>query len=238
MTQLSGKNILIIGGTKGIGLALSQNLYQQQANVLVAARHEPTENQNIPFISWDAMQPDTSALTEALPETLHGLVYCPGTINLKPFQRLTAADFQHDFEINVLGAVRALQALQKNLKAANGSSVVLFSTVAAKLGLNFHASIAASKAAVEGLVRTLAAEWAPSKIRVNVIAPSLTDTPLAAALLNTAEKREAAGKRHPLGRIGNPEEFAAMAAFLLSPETGWLTGQTLHLDGGMSNLRT
>src|SRR6478735_7673990 len=174
MARFSGKNILIHGGTKGIGKALQQNLTAAGANVLVAARNAGTADSPAQFVAFDALQEDTSALKAAVPEILHGLVYCPGSINLKPFARLTPDEFRKDFELNVLGAVKVLQALQKNLKAANGSSVVLFSTVAAKMGMPFHASVAASKAALEGLARALAAEWAAAQIRVNVIAPSLT----------------------------------------------------------------
>jgi NAD(P)-dependent dehydrogenase (short-subunit alcohol dehydrogenase family) len=163
-------------------------------------------------------------------------VYCPGTINLKPFNRLTISDFQKDFQVNVLGAVQVLQTILPQLKK-EGASVVLFSTVAATLGMGFHASVAVSKAGVEGLTKSLAAEFATAKIRFNCIAPSLTDTPLAGNLLSTPEKREAADKRHPLGRIGTPEELAQAAIFLLSPQSSWITGQVWNIDGGMSAIK-
>ena len=137
-----------------------------------------------------------------------------------------------------MGAVSLVQKLLPNLKRAGGASIVLFSTVAAKLGMPFHTSVAASKAAVEGLAKSLAAELASSKIRVNVIAPSLTDTPLAANLLNTAEKKEAAGKRHPLQRVGTAEEMAQLVSFLLSDNSSWITGQVIGVDGGMGSLKT
>ena len=172
-----------------------------------------------------------------MPEEIHGLVYCPGSINLKPFNRLTQQDFINDFQQNVLGAVAIIQKLLPNLKKANGASIVLFSTVAAKLGMPFHASIAASKAAIEGLAKSLAAELAGSKIRVNVIAPSLTDTPLATALLNTSEKKDASGKRHPLQRVGTAEEMAKFVAFLISEDSSWITGQIIGIDGGMGSLK-
>ena len=236
MDRFSEKNVLVIGGTKGIGLAISNKLTAEGATVFVSARNKPENAFSPNFIHWDALQNDATAFN-SIPETLHGLVYCPGSINLKPFQRLSPEEFMQDFNLNLVGAVRALQMLQKNLKAANGSSVILFSSVAARLGMPFHASVAASKAALEGFARALAAEWANYRIRVNVIAPSLTDTTLAAPLLNTPEKREAAAKRHPLGNVGKPEDHAELAAFLLSSESNWLTGQTIGLDGGLSTLK-
>jgi NAD(P)-dependent dehydrogenase (short-subunit alcohol dehydrogenase family) len=164
-------------------------------------------------------------------------VYCPGSINLKPFHRFSIDEFKNDFEINLLGAVKTIQAALPALKKANGSSVVLFSTVASQLGMPFHASVASAKSAVEGLAKSLAAEYATNGIRVNVVAPSLTDTPLAEKLLSSPEKREASDKRHPLGRVGNPEDIAATVAFLLSEKTAWVTGQILHVDGGMGALK-
>ena len=175
---------------------------------------------------------------ETLPETLQGLVYCPGTIVLKPFQRLTIDDFKEDFNINLLGAVKVIQGCLKQLKKSpTGASIVLFSTVAVNTGMPFHASVASAKAAVEGLTRSLAAEFAP-RIRVNAIAPSLTDTPLAQNLLSSEEKRKASADRHPLKRIGTPQEIACAAAHLLSDAGAWITGQVLPIDGGMSSLRT
>jgi NAD(P)-dependent dehydrogenase (short-subunit alcohol dehydrogenase family) len=166
---------------------------------------------------------------ERLPEVLNGMVYCPGTIQLKPFQRLTIEDFMEDLQVNFLGAVKTIQAC--------GASVVLFSTVAVKTGMPFHASVAGAKAAVEGLTRSLAAEFAP-RIRFNAIAPSLTDTPLAQNLLSSDEKRQGSADRHPLKRVGTPQEIADLAVHLLSDAGAWLTGQIIHIDGGMSSLRT
>jgi NAD(P)-dependent dehydrogenase (short-subunit alcohol dehydrogenase family) len=166
------------------------------------------------------------------------LVYCPGTINLKPFHRFSIEDFQKDYEVNVLGAIKVLQACLKGLKKSESASVVLFSTVAVQVGLGFHSSISSAKGAVEGLAKSLAAEWAPNKIRVNVVAPSLTDTPLASALLGNEDKKEASNKRHPLGRYGQPEDIAGAAVFLLSTDASWMTGQVLHLDGGMSSVKS
>ncbi len=225
-----------MGGTSGIGAALAQYLHTAGAVVTTASR------QSAPDLPWkhlifEATDPDTTALT-ALPSPLHGLVYCPGSITLKPFHRLTPDDFRRDFELNVIGAVQTIQAVLPGLKAAGGASIVLFSTVAARSGMGFHASIATAKAGVEGLTVALAAELATSGIRVNALAPSLTDTPLAASLLATDEKRAAAAKRHPLGRVGTPEEVAQLAAVLLSTAGGWVTGQVWATDGGLSTLRT
>jgi 3-oxoacyl-[acyl-carrier protein] reductase len=156
---------------------------------------------------------------------------------LKPFQRLASADFQRDFEINLLGAVKVIQGCLKRLKKSpTGASVILFSTVAVKVGMPFHASVASAKGAVEGLMKSLAAEFAP-RIRVNAIAPSLTDTPLAASLLSSDDRRKASADRHPLKRIGSPQEIAGLAQHLLSDEGSWITGQVFHVDGGMSSLR-
>jgi len=228
-------NLLVIGGTSGIGASIAQSAQTAGHTVFTASRRaEGTTGNHIPY---DATSTDPTTLTAALPDALHGLVYAPGTINLKPFARLTDDDFRHDFAVNVLGAVRVIRAVLPQLKRAEGASVVLFSTVAAAVGMPFHASVAASKRAVEGLAISLAAELAAQKIRVNCVAPSLTDTPLAGQLLSTSEKREAGAKRHPLGRVGNAEDVSAAALFLLSPQSGWMTGQIVGVDGGLGSLR-
>ena len=230
------KNILLIGGSYGIGLAIAQELHNEN-NIFVASRsNENLAGLNVTHIPFDA---STDTLdTSKLPVVIDGLVYCPGTINLKPFHRFSVEDFQRDYEVNVLGAVKVLQACLKGLKKSESASVVLFSTVAVQVGLGFHASISSAKGAVEGLAKSLAAEWAPNKIRVNVVAPSLTDTPLASALLGNEDKKEASNKRHPLGRYGQPEDIAGAAVFLLSKDASWMTGQVLHLDGGMSSVKS
>jgi NAD(P)-dependent dehydrogenase (short-subunit alcohol dehydrogenase family) len=227
--QMDQKNIVVIGGNTGIGKAIVEILEQKGANVFSYSRSSSERKLDVR---------DTFESIPDLPETIDGLVYCPGTINLKPFHRLTLADFQQDYEVNFLGAVKVLQASFKALKKSPSASVVMFSTVAVQMGLGFHASIASAKGAIEGLVRSLAAEWAPNKIRVNAIAPSLTDTPLATQLLGTDDKKEASNKRHPLGRYGKPEDIAAAAVYLLSDESSWMTGQILHIDGGMSAVKT
>ncbi|WP_426491184.1 SDR family NAD(P)-dependent oxidoreductase [Hymenobacter sp. 102] len=236
--QFSGKNILIVGASSGIGLATARLLHGLGASLYTASRHQSAELAELSttFLPLDVTHPFGTAL-DALPEVLHGVVYCPGNIKLRPFERIPVEDFRGDFELNVLGAVQVLQASMKRLKKAGGASVVLFSTVAADTGMAFHASIATSKAAVEGLTRALAAEYAASGVRVNAVAPSLTNTPLAAALLNTPEKAEASAKRHPLQRIGEPEDLAYMASFLLSDHGSFITGQVLPVDGGMGRLK-
>ncbi|UYZ64596.1 SDR family NAD(P)-dependent oxidoreductase [Hymenobacter weizhouensis] len=236
--EFQGKNILLVGASSGIGLATARLLHKLNATLYTASRRHSPELAELPtqFIELDVTRPLGTTL-DGLPEVLHGVVYCPGSIKLRPFERIPVEDFRADLELNVLGAVQVLQASLKRLKKAGGASVVLFSTVAADTGMSFHASIATAKAAVEGLTRSLAAEYAASAIRVNCVAPSLTNTPLAAPLLSTPEKMEAGAKRHPLQRIGQPEDLAYMATFLLSDHSSFITGQVLPVDGGMGRLK-
>jgi 3-oxoacyl-[acyl-carrier protein] reductase len=234
MLDFKGKNILIIGASSGIGYELAKMLIENGANVISASRTAP-EGLAVQHITFDVQTSDGSELVSI--SQLDGLAYCVGSINLKPFNRLSQDDFLKDYQLNVLGAVKVIQNVLNALKKSETSSIVLFSTVAVAVGMNFHASIAAAKGAIEGLAKSLAAEFAVNKIRVNVIAPSLTDTPLAKNLLSTPEKREASAKRHPLSRVGTPTDMASAAAFLLSNEASWISGQVIGIDGGMSKLK-
>ena len=228
------KNYLIVGGSSGIGLALTKSLAQSH-NVWVASRNEESI-QGIPNVRHIPFDAETDTSIELDTEQLDGLAYCPGTINLKPFNRLKNEDFQKDFQVNVLGAVNAIQSVLTLLKKAENASIVLFSTVAVDQGMAYHASVAASKGAIQGLTKSLAAEFAP-KIRVNCIAPSIVDTPLASRLLGNDEKKEASAKRHPLQKVGTSDDIAQMAAFLIGENSQWTTGQILGVDGGMSSVR-
>ncbi len=224
---------LIVGGSSGIGLALSQKLIAGGIRPLVIARSPgELELSKVSFFQADV-------LNEPLPEwsqPLNGLVYCPGSITLKPIRSLKEQDFLNDFQVNVLGAVRVIQQYLPNLKAGTPSSVILFSSVAVEPGMNFHSSIAAAKGAVEGLMRSLAAELAPA-IRVNAIALSLTQTKLAARLIDTEQKMQVAKDRHPLKQIGNAEDVASLAHWLLSDSSKFVTGQVIKMDGGLSAIR-
>lgn len=231
------KNILVAGAGKGIGLAIVQNLAGNDHVWAVTRSESEALRQTGAVVALADFTAPASVDNLEIPEVLDGLVYCPGSINLKPFTRLTTADFLADFEQNVLGAVRLIQKCIPNLKRSSEASVVLFSTVAVQTGMSFHSSIAVSKGGVEGLVRSLAAEYASSRIRFNAIAPSLVETALSASLINTPEKREAAAKRHPLQRIGSAAELAGLAAFLLGSQSGWITGQVIGIDGGMGRLK-
>ena len=224
------KTILVAGANSGIGRALIDKLLTNHRVIALSRNPLDLNHPNLVYHTYDALS-EADTLPEL--EQLDGVVYCPGSITLKPFHRLKKEEFQSDWELNFMGAVRVLQQAYPVLRQSSHASVVLFSTVAVQKGMAFHASISAAKAAIEGLTRSLAAEWAP-QIRVNAIAPSLTETPLASGLLNTEAKAQASAERHPLKRIGKPEEIAAMAAFLLGDEASWMTGQVVHLDGGLS----
>lgn len=229
------KTFLVVGGTSGIGLETTKILSNQNRVIVLSRTYKNLNGLiNVYFHSVDVTK--SAEEFPQIDESIDGLVYCPGTINLKPLKSLKLEDFQNDFEVNVLGAVKVINKYFNNLKSAGKSSIVLFSTVAVQTGMPYHASIAASKGAVEGLTRTLAAEFAPD-IRVNCIAPSITNTPLADKLLNNEAKIKVSEERHPLKRIGSAEEIAQAVEFLLSEKSGFITGQIIKIDGGISSVK-
>ena len=218
------KRILIVGGNTGIGKTLNELLFADGHETHLISRSQG----NVDVLDEEPNFPSIEGSIDAL-------VYCPGSINLKPFRGLKMADFQHDLNVNYLGAIKTIKHFLPNLKESSSASITLFSTVAVQKGMHFHSSIAGAKGAVEGLTRALAAELAP-KIRVNCIAPSLTDTPLAEKLLRNEKQREGAEQRHPLKSIGEASDIAHMAHFLLSDKAQWISGQIINVDGGMSSL--
>ena len=225
------RKILVVGGSKGIGREIVKKLVEENRVYCFSRSKSEEVHENLKTYELDVLKDDLPEIEE-----LDSVVYCPGSINLKPFSRLTPSDYQEDFEINVMGAIRVLKAYEKILKKGNNPSVVLFSTVASDMGMIFHASVAVSKSAVEGLVKSLAAEWAPI-IRVNAIAPTITDTDLAERILRNDSIREKMRDRHPLKRILEPSEVAELACFLLSPAAASMTGQILKMDAGMVSVK-
>ena len=227
------KKYVIVGGSKGIG--------KETAELLAAKGHQVTVFSRTPYegpahtIEWEEFDVLEDSWEDQMPEDIDGLVYSVGSINLKPFRGLKTEVFEADFQLHVMGAIKALQAAYKNFNANSIPSVVLYSTVAVQRGMPFHATVSASKGAIEGLTRAIASEWAP-KARINCIAPSLTDTPLAGKLLSTPEKKEAMGNNNPMKRVGEANDIAEMTAFLLSDKSSWMTGQIIHIDGGQSVL--
>ena len=227
------KNILLIGGSFGIGLEIAK-VFEKESNVFVASRtSENLDALNVTHIPFDASADTLDA--SKLPSIIDGLAYCPGSINLRPFRGLKIETFEDDLQINFINLVKVIQTVLPQLTASKQSSIVVFSSIAVSIGMPFHTSVAASKGAIEGFAKALAAEYAP-KIRVNVIAPSLTNTPLADKFLNNEAKQQKSAERHPLKRFGQPEDIAQMADFLLSEKSCWITGQIFHVDGGMSTL--
>jgi NAD(P)-dependent dehydrogenase (short-subunit alcohol dehydrogenase family) len=229
------KNILIIGASSGIGKETAELLAKEGHQVFGTYNSTESSHSEINFHALNVLDEDHDL--SFLPEKLDGLVYCPGSINLKPFGRISPKEFNEDFNLQVTGAIKIIQKVLPFLKRSEFPSVVLFSTVAVQLGFPFHAQVAASKGAIEGLTRSLAAELAPA-IRINCIAPSLTNTPLAYRLLNSDEKKEANAQHHPLKRIGSVKDMAEMVKFLLEEKSGWITGQILHVDGGKSSINS
>lgn len=226
------KNILLIGGSHGIGNAIVQHMHSDN-KLFVASREKENLPDGVTHIKFDALTEELD--TTQLPESLDGFVYCPGSINLKPFKMLKQEHFEEDMEINFFSLIKATRTVLPLLTKNGTSSIVYFSTVAVGTGMPFHTSVAAAKGAIEGYARALAAEYAPT-IRVNVIAPSLVDTPLAGRLLNNDAKKEKMGEMHPLKRVGTPEDIAGVAAFLLNQNEGWITGQVIGVNGGKGSL--
>jgi NAD(P)-dependent dehydrogenase (short-subunit alcohol dehydrogenase family) len=239
---MSVGSFVVVGGSKGIGLGIVKRLVDEGKQVVVLSRtaEELGGLDGVTHVAVDMSVDEVNA--EMLPAEIAGLAYCPGTLNLKSFRGLKPEAFRNDFELNVIGAVKAIQAATAGLKAfaasnpGNPPSVLMFSTVAVGQGMAAHASIAASKGAVEGLVRSLASELAPT-IRVNGIAPALTDTSLTQRFFSNEEKAEALGAKYPLKRTGTVDDLANMAQFLLSEKASWITGQVVGVDGGMSTVR-
>ncbi len=229
-------NYLIIGASSGIGNKLAEQL-AESGHLVIGTYYKNEIQSNNPLIQYYPLNVlDDTLPLHFLPETLSGVIYCPGSINLRPFERIKPADFINDYKLQVVGAIKVIQAVVSKLKNSENATIVLFSTVAVQTGLPYHTQVSASKGAIEGLVKALAAEYAPT-IRVNGVAPSLTDTPLSAALLNNDQKREASAQRHPMKRIGTAADIANLVDFLLSPKASWITGQIMHADGGISTLK-
>ena len=226
------KNYLIIGGSSGIGRSLSQ-LLSEADNVYATYYRNKVEDVKINYFYHDALG---ELDLVGLPDIIDGLAYCPGTIELKPISRFTEENFIEDYRTQVVGAIKVLKAVLPRLKLSDKASVVFFSTVAVKTGFPFHSLVSSSKGAIEGLTKSLAAELCP-KIRVNCIAPSITQTPLAQNILSTDEKIQANAQRHPLKKIGQPIDIAELARFLLSNKSSFITGQIIHIDGGISSLK-
>ncbi|MFB0938236.1 MAG: 3-oxoacyl-[acyl-carrier protein] reductase [Urechidicola sp.] len=225
------KNILIIGGSKGIGNALLKMLIGSHKIINISRTLPEITHENLTNYSLDVTEDELPTL-----DTIDGIVYCPGSINLKPFSRLKLDDFEQDFKINVLSAVKVIQFYLKNLIASESASVVLFSTVASKMGMPYHASIAASKSAVEGLTMSLAAEYA-TKIRFNAVAPTVTNTTLAEKLLRNDKMIESIKDRHPYKNFLEPEEVAHLAEYLLSEKSTAISGQVFPIDSGIVTVK-
>ncbi len=225
------RNILVIGGSKGIGKAIITNLVEENHVYNVSRTSPDFSHNNLTHFSLDI-------LTDELPEIdkIDILIYCPGSINLKPISRLKLEEFRDDFEINVIGAVKTIQKYLPKLKEGNSPNILLFSTVASKLGMPFHASVAAAKSAVEGLTKSLGAELAPT-IRVNAIAPTVTDTDLASKLLRNDRMIENITERHPLKKYLQPKEVADLTTFLTSDKAKSISGQIFELDCGIVSFK-
>lgn len=225
------KNIIIIGGSKGIGKAIINNLIDDNRITNISRTEPELSHNNLQHYSLNILNEELPSIEE-----VDTIIYCPGSINLKPINRLNIDDFKNDFEINVIGAIKTIQHFLPQLKKGNNPSILLFSTVASKLGMPYHASIAASKSAIEGIVKSLGAELAPT-IRVNAIAPTVTNTQLASKLLRIEKMIDAITERHPLKKFLNPEEVAEMASFLTSDKAKSISGQIMQMDCGIVSFK-
>ncbi len=227
------KNILVIGGSSGIGKEVVKTLSKKSNIIATYNTNYQETNNSVVFKEYDVVKDQPEKLE--IEDSLNSIIYCPGSINLKPFNRYSEQELIEDFQINVTGFLKILTHYKKNLLNSENASVVLFSSVAAQKGISFHTQVACSKGAIEALTRTLAAELAP-KIRINAIAPSLLKTSLSAKFLNTDKKIQSNKLRHPLKEIGDPKDVASMVEFLINDHAKWITGQIINIDGGLSKL--
>lgn len=230
------KNLLIIGGSAGIGAAVVNILLSENHKVYSSYKTKPLGISHEHLVEFEFDVEANVLDLSVLPEQIHGLVYCPGLVNLKPFGRTKPEEFVNDYQIQVLGFIKVLQKVLPKLQGENTASVVTFSSVAVQKGFPYHTLVSSSKGAIEGLTKALSAEYAP-KIRFNTIAPSLTMTGLVEKLVNTPDKIEANASKHPLKRLGTPEDIAHMVAFLLDDKSSWMTGQIIGIDGGASTIK-
>ena len=223
--------IVIVGGSRGIGKEIINELVDDNMIINLSRNKPELTHTNLSHYNIDILSSDLPDL-----EDVSSVIYCPGSINLKPIGRISLDEFREDFEINVVGAVKIIQKYLPSLKKSNNASILLFSTVATKLGMPYHSTVAASKSAIDGLVKTLGAELAP-KIRVNAIAPTITKTDLASKLLRNEKVIENMIERHPLKKILMPEEVAKMAKFLISTDASSISGQIFNLDAGIVSFK-
>lgn len=225
------KKVVLVGGNSGIGLSFVKK-YLNDYQIITLNRNGFNENYNVEQHKFDVLHDEFP-----IKDHFDSLIYCPGSINLKPFKNLSEQDFKNDMDINFNGAVKCIKASLPLLNKNGISSIVLFSTIAVAQGMPYHASISSAKGALEALSKSLAAEFAPH-IRVNVIAISITDTPLASKILGNEKGLENSKNRHPLKKVGNPDDIASMVNFLISEEAQWITGQIFRIDGGLSSIKS
>ena len=226
------KNIVIIGGTKGIGKAIVSEVVDNNNVVCLSRNQTDFSHDNYTFHNFDALVDDYPDF-----ESVDCLIYCPGSINLKPISTLSLDDFRNDFELNVIGAVRAIKKYLNLLKKSRSASILLFSTVATKLGMPYHASVSVAKSGIDGLVKTLGSELAP-KVRINAIAPTITNTELASKILRNDKVIENMVERHPLKKILSSNEVAKMASFLISEDASSISGQIFNMDAGIVSFKS